>query len=157
MQIIQGHDSPDTAYIVEDYPYGFTLRCKIRYWIEFDAKKGARFCSQTSNPKKAGEHWNKPKKSTYCYVAGAMFVEGSTDHVKFEGLSEYGDLTEAIKFNELYGAGVLEANKQRLADWINRKTIYERKIAEGIHYITAAHETALEVMKAGGDSFMKLK
>jgi hypothetical protein len=29
--ILPDHTTPETAYVVDDYPYGFTLRCKIRY------------------------------------------------------------------------------------------------------------------------------
>ena len=36
MQILPGiHISPETAYVIDDYPYGFRLRCRIRYWLEF--------------------------------------------------------------------------------------------------------------------------
>lgn len=38
--ILHGHTSHETAYVVDDYPYGRTVRCKIRYWIE-TAEKGA--------------------------------------------------------------------------------------------------------------------
>ena len=62
--ILSGHVSEDTAYVVADYPYGFRLRCQMRYWVEW-TKNGARICQQTSNPKRAGLVWNKPKKSTY--------------------------------------------------------------------------------------------
>jgi len=55
MQILKGHISPETAFIVDDYPYGFRLRCKIRYWLEYNPKHGFRFVSQTTNPKRAGE------------------------------------------------------------------------------------------------------
>lgn len=65
--LLFNHTSPETAYVVDDYPYGFKLRCKIRYWIE-KATKGKcagqyRFCSQTLNPKTG--NWNKPKYSVY--------------------------------------------------------------------------------------------
>ena len=36
---ISGHTDEKTAYVVEDYPYGFRLRTTIRYWVE--TKKGA--------------------------------------------------------------------------------------------------------------------
>src|SRR6516165_4444148 len=65
MQILSGHISPETAYVVEDYPYGLRLRCRIRYWLEHTPKRGFRFWSQTTNPKR-GNIWNKPKASTYC-------------------------------------------------------------------------------------------
>ncbi len=73
-----GHVSPETAYVVDDYPYGFTLRCKIRYWIETKPKLGQRLVMQTTNPKK-GDIWNKPKFSTYSVI---MFMQlDSQNHV----------------------------------------------------------------------------
>lgn len=92
VQVLQGHTSPDTAYVVDDYPYGYILRCKIRYWIETAAKgaKGGqqRFMSQTTNPKAAGEVWNKPKGSTYAPMA-VMYLD-ENDHVQWWGTSSYG-------------------------------------------------------------------
>jgi hypothetical protein len=70
---LTGHVSEDTAYIVQDYPYGFRLRCTIRYWIETNKHGEQRFVSQTQNPKNG--RWNTPKKSTY-------------DKVKVMGLDE---------------------------------------------------------------------
>ncbi len=70
MQTLSGHATPETAYLVEDYPYGFRLRCQIRFWLEFKKGHGFRLVSQTSNPKTeaarglpAGTVWNKPKAS----------------------------------------------------------------------------------------------
>ena len=51
----QIYTSPETAYIIEDYPFGFRLRCKMRVWIESDKKKGMRVVRQTTNPKASGE------------------------------------------------------------------------------------------------------
>jgi len=52
--ILSGHTSPETAYLVEDYSYGFRLRCNNRYRLDCDPKRGARLMSQTSNPKLSG-------------------------------------------------------------------------------------------------------
>ncbi len=65
MKHLLGHTTPETAFVVEDYPYGFVLRCKIRYWIEHRPGHGFRFVSQTTNPKSPVERWNKPKASIY--------------------------------------------------------------------------------------------
>lgn len=73
--IPQIHTSPETAYVVEDYPYGFRLRCKIRYWIEAHPRHGFRFVSQTTNPKVSGEVWNKPKASIYSDVVRVMGLD----------------------------------------------------------------------------------
>jgi hypothetical protein len=93
MKVLSGHYSPATAYVVSDYPYGFTLRCQIRYWLEVN-KKGTRLVSQTTNPKK-GNIWNTPKASTYSLM-GAMYVVDENDgkpeeigHVHWCGLSPY--------------------------------------------------------------------
>lgn len=64
-QLLTGHTTPETAFVVADYPYGFRLRCKIRYWLEYKPGKGHRLWSQTTNPKRAGEVWNKAKASTF--------------------------------------------------------------------------------------------
>ena len=86
MQILTGHISEQTAYVVEDYPYGFRLRCKIRYWLDFNPKHGVRMVSQTSNPKREGLVWNKPKASTYCRFGGCMFLD-EENHVQWSGLT----------------------------------------------------------------------
>src|SRR5215471_1630221 len=99
MQILSGHISPETAYLVDDYPYGFRLRCKIRYWLEYNPKHGFRLVSQTSNPKRPGFVWNKPKASTYSKFGGCMYLE-SDDHVTWSGLSEYSTGAEASAWRD---------------------------------------------------------
>src|SRR3954471_15292140 len=65
MPELTGHVSPDTAYVVADYPYGFRLRPEIRYRIETQNGQGQRVMSQTRNPKVPGMPWNRAKGSTY--------------------------------------------------------------------------------------------
>lgn len=88
--VLSGHTSPDNAYVIADYPYG-SLRCKKRVWIETatkGAKKGLmRVVSQTTNPKKPGEYWNKPKAGTYNRYA-LLYLESDTGHLKWDGLDE---------------------------------------------------------------------
>lgn len=76
--------SPETAYVVADYPYGFKLRTSIRYWIEGNARKGYRNVSQTLSPKTGA--WNKPKASTYSPLL-AQYLESDTGYVKFAAWS----------------------------------------------------------------------
>lgn len=57
------HTTKETAYIVSDYPYGFSLRTTLFIWIEYKKWKGYRVARQTINPKNGKE--NKPKYSTY--------------------------------------------------------------------------------------------
>lgn len=136
MKLLSGHISPETAYVVEDYPYGFRLRCKIRYWIEFKPKKGFRLVSQTTNPKRPGEVvWNKPKASTYSMFGGAMFLD-ENEHVQFTGLNEYSDGKEAKAWAETYGAGVPEAGRLIHSKWVAAKVAYDankgEKLGDGL-------------------------
>ena len=123
MNLLSGHTSPETAYVVDDYPCGFRLRCKMRYWLEFHPKRGFRLVSQTTNPKR-GDVWNKPKASTYSRFGGAMFLDDN-GHVTWSGLSEYSDTAEAIKWKETYGTAVPEAGRELLDTWIKAKVAYE--------------------------------
>lgn len=62
------HISPESSVIAKNYPFGFRLRCLMRYWVEHKTSQGVRLMSQTNNPKVAGLVWNKPKKSTYSAI-----------------------------------------------------------------------------------------
>ena len=52
----------DSAFEVDNYPWGFRLKTKVRYWIE-TTNRGDRFVKCTLNPKT--NKWCKEKKSTY--------------------------------------------------------------------------------------------
>ena len=124
MKILTGHTSPETAYVVEDYPYGFRLRCRIRYWLEHKPRRGFRLVSQTTNPKKLGSPWNKPKASTYCQF-GVMFLN-EEDHVKWSGTSAaYTTAAELMKWAATWGEGLPEEHRKQLQRFINAKTAYE--------------------------------
>jgi hypothetical protein len=123
MKLLIGHISPETAYHVLDYPYGFRLRCQIRYWVEFKPKLGFRFVSQTSNPKK-GNIWNKPKAGTYYKFGGALYLDDN-DHVQFAGLSEYSTGAESTAFATTYSAGVPLAGLSTLTSWVAAKVAYD--------------------------------
>jgi hypothetical protein len=124
-KLLCGHTTPETAYHVADYPYGFKLRCQIRYWIEFTPKRGFRFVSQTSNPKRGGV-WNKPKASTYSRFGGAMYLD-DVGHVQWTGLTEYCTATEAAAFLEKYGEAVPAAGLDLLKKWVAAKVAYEAR------------------------------
>lgn len=123
-KILSGHVSPETAYVVDDYPYGFRLRCKIRYWIEYQPKRGFRFVSQTTNPKRPGEVWNKPKASTYCRFGMAMYLD-ENDHVQRAGLTAYSDGAEAQAWSEKFIEGVPQAGLETLSRWVAAKLAYD--------------------------------
>lgn len=130
MKILTGHNSPETAFVVDDYPYGFRLRCKIRYWIEFNKSHGCRMVSQTTNPKR-GHAWNKPKASTYSRF-GLVMVQADNGHViNGGGCNEYDTLVECITWRDNYGATLPEPAKAVLDAWIVKKAEFDRLKSTG--------------------------
>ena len=127
--ILAGHVSPETAYVVSDYPYGFKLRCSIRYWLEFTPKRGFRFMSQTTNPKR-GNIWNKAKASTYCRFGGCMFLD-ENGHVQWSGLSEYSTGAEAKAWSDQFAEGVPAEGREILAKWVAAKLAYDGNRNQG--------------------------
>lgn len=124
MNILKNYTSPETAYLVEDYPYGFRLRCQMRYWLDYSPKHGVRLMSQTSNPKKPGLVWNKPKASTYCRFGGAMVLDNK-GHVHWSGLTEYTNGMEASAWRDQYGAGCHPASVALMNKWVAAKVAYD--------------------------------
>jgi hypothetical protein len=141
MQVLKGHTSPETAYVVNDYPYGFGLRCSIRYWLEYHPKRGFRFVSQTTNPKR-GNTWNKPKASTYARFGGAMYLDDD-NHVQWAGLSEYSTGAEAKAFLDTYGDGVPEAGRKLLNAWVASKLVYDSNRKPGDHLAVGLPEARM--------------
>ena len=86
MKTLLGHTSPETAYVVADYPYGYRLRTQIRYWLETRKGYGQRLMSQTLNPKTG--QWNKPKAGTYNVLA--VMVLDDQEHVALDVLRSGG-------------------------------------------------------------------
>lgn len=112
-ELLFGHTSQDTALVCDDYPYGFRLRCKIRYWIETDVRHGDRFVSQTTNPKVAGERWNKPKPSTYTEVMA--MVRGDDGHISRVSVGTWPDLEWVQRFEAAVGDNLNPAQRVRLS------------------------------------------
>lgn len=80
---LPNHTSFETAYVVDNYPYG-GHRTKMAFWLEYNPRKngGYRLVSCSLNPKTG--RWNAPKPSTYCPIA-AMYLD-EKGHVQWEGL-----------------------------------------------------------------------
>ena len=112
MQTLSGHTSPETSYLVEDYPYGFRLRCKMRHWVEFKKGHGFRHCTQTSNPKKAGDVWNKPKAGTYHPVL--VLTVDEDGRVEGDGLNLYANDEQIDRFEREHAAGLTDEHRAAL-------------------------------------------
>lgn len=125
---LYGHVSPETAFVIEDYPYG-GLRCKKRVWLEQHPKRGFRLVSQTTNPKK-GHIWNKPKASTYAGLCGAMYLD-SAGHVQWAAVHEYSRAADAEAFLQAFP----EVFDRRLLDWAtSQRFLLENMLLGTIRY-----------------------
>lgn len=130
MKQLLGHTSPETAYVIADYPYGFRLRTSIRYWIESKKGFGDRFVSQTMNPKTG--NWNKPKAGNYRFLM-VMYLD-EKNYVQ----------TAAIHASYLYSAEVVTSFQ---ACW--QLTTGQRYALDRAHaYAVKVHAYAVKVNEA---------
>lgn len=140
---LYGHDSMANAYMVDDYPYGFRLRCKIRYWVEYAPKKGYRMVSQTTNPKIADrEVWNKPKAGTYSAVAGCLYLD-SKDQVQMAVVTPYSTAEQCLEFANDFP----KYDFKLLGKWATMKLEYCYKMITG-----KAHWMVNDVKQETSDS-----
>ena len=128
-QPLYGHTSEASAYVVDDYPYGFRERTQIRYWLEAKPKKGWRFVSQTMNPKTS--RWNKPKASTYLEWGGAMYLD-EKGHVHWDGVGPYSDEHKILAFVTAFPG----ANMQELRKIVPAKLRFLRALLSGEVFMT---------------------
>lgn len=119
------HTSPETAFIVQNYPWGFRLRTTIRYWIETKIAKngGQRFAYQTVNPKT--NRWCATKYSTYSPLM-VMYLD-ENEHVKCETLNEYSNEKLILEFKETHWENLTSYQKDRLK-WLLAHTRIISKI-----------------------------
>jgi len=132
-EYLYNYTSEEKSYLVEDYPWGFRLRTKKRYWIETQDKStgGQRFCSQTLDPKTG--YWCKPKKGTYSPIK-IMYItdNGYVDHVTVE-FNDYGNGCDQAKIDNFFAE-----HKDRLTEY-QIKTLQKikahRKAMSGIKWV----------------------
>ena len=110
----------DNPYVVDDYPYGYSLRTKIRYWVE-TTNRGQRFVRQTLNPKTG--NWNKPKKTTYKQIVLAVLNE--KDYVSYVGISLY-STDQALRFKERFWKYMSEYQKTELTNIIKMSEVFDK-------------------------------
>lgn len=121
---LKGHTSEETSYLVNDYPYGRKVRCRIRYWLESN-NNGVRFVSQTENPKTL--HWNAPKKSTYAKIDGHMYLD-EKEYVQWACITEYSDAKDVLAYIQDFGMN------KALEHWVRMKIAYVSAMIDGTAY-----------------------
>ena len=128
---LYGHTSPETAYLIADYPYGRKLRCQRRVWINYSPRHGYCFVSQTTNPKTS--RWNKPHKGIYSEIAMALYLD-EQDHVQRASLTAYSNAALALQFVKDFGRNAEGAGILRV--FAVKKAAFCQKLATGEAYFT---------------------
>jgi len=125
-KFLKGHTNFETAYKIENYPWGYTLKTTMYVWIETQPKKGDRVIRQTINPKNG--RLCAPKASTYSPVKYLYMDEAG--HVQSGGLEMYGEAekAKAVKFGEVYGLENL--SKEQRTQYNHLLGINEKKVDE---------------------------
>ncbi len=152
VKVLVGHVDEETAYLIEDYPYGRRLRCQKLVWVETKPRHGQRVVYRTTNPKKHrdvpypaghplgdmyGTHFplNKPKLGTYNDVV-VMYLD-SDGYVQFSGIHTPWATSTAIaafieKFRpamahkytaETLGYALLKRTERDRKEHVNRTTV----------------------------------
>lgn len=126
LEPLTGHTTEETAYIIQDYPWGYKLRCKQKVWLEYNKSKGFRVCRRTQDPR--NDRWCAIKKDTYTLIAAGLY-KNEEGHVKSAGLSEYSSTKDSEEFLKTWGFCLDEVAMQRLTTWIIKKRKYDEFVA----------------------------
>ena len=129
MTTLLGHTSPETAYVVDDYPYGFRLRTQIRYWIETKKNHGQRFVSQTRNPKTG--RWNAPKAGTYSPIV-VMWLD-TDNHVQTSALGHYFDDERIDTFETSFADALTEQRERELIRYMRAQGRAMKHVTYTVH------------------------
>lgn len=160
MEVISSkHNSPETAYVIADYPFGMRLRCFKRIWVETGTKGAGKGLQRigyqttvkrfnieyTDNglnleaPMAEPRAWNKPKFSTYGSIA-ILWIDPSTGYVETAILGQFPWTEHLDRFADRYGDALDDEQKARFEhlDRLFRKVAEraERAAANASHTIT---------------------
>lgn len=146
MHVLTGHTSPETGYRVDDYPYGYTLRTTIRYWVETKKNFGQRMVSQTVNPKNG--RLNKPKAGTYCAIQ--LLALDEQDHVVPIGIHGGAGRDQIDAFIDRAGDS-LDEYQQEALKWLEAADRAGKRLTTEMHICqpgcTEEHQTIEEQQK----------
>lgn len=124
MKNLTGHNSFETAYKIENYPWGFKLRTTQFVWVETLPKKGDRIIRQTIDPR-TGELC-AAKASTFSPIKWLFIDENG--HVQSTGLNIYTNKETVTKCIEQIG--VENLNKEQRKQYNQLMGINEVKTDE---------------------------
>jgi uncharacterized protein YlaN (UPF0358 family) len=98
-KILTGHNSFETAYKIENYPWGYKLRTIMYVWIESLPKKGDRVVRQTIDPRTG--KLCAAKASTFSNIKALYIAENG--HVESTGVNIYTKKENVQKLVEMIG------------------------------------------------------
>lgn len=130
-QLLNGHESFETAHLTPDYPYGFHLRCQRKMWLEI-ATKGPkrgeyRVMTCTSNPNTGG--WNKPKADQYNLLT-VLFINDE-GHCDSASINYYCDTAKVQAFKDRWYDQMNDRDRQVLDKHLTKKRIIDKAFANG--------------------------
>lgn len=132
----------DSAYVVNNWPWGWTLKTEARFWIE-TTKVGDRFVQQTKNPKTG--KWCKPKKSTYdAVLVLAISDKGKVCRVGFAKGAN--DTTIAESLETLDWEKLSDMQKKQVCKWTAWNDVMTNVTWECKPYDPAAKENQDKIM-----------
>jgi len=120
LEILKEQPTEEKPFIVDNYPYGYTQRTQIRYWVETTGR-GQRFVSQTLNPKTGV--WNRPKKSVYSNII--LVGLNGQGHITHDSLTMYSS-KEALSFKEKYENFLSEYQKNELTNILKMLEVLDK-------------------------------
>lgn len=139
------HNSEETAFLIESYPYG-RLRCQKRVWLETKPGKGTRMVSRTSNPKRGNDWLNASKAGIYHDSAGLYLDENG--HVQIAvGNIGYDDADKLEKYIADMGEQVTNLAQIKYAVKLKRAFTIEKEKAGNPGYGTPAYMEAYKAAK----------
>lgn len=141
-KILTGAVSAETAHVQPDYPYGRSLRCQRRNWLEWKSGKGFRYVTQTNDPKRAALTWNKPHASTYtdfallCLTDEHVDEHGAPAHVSWFGQSVNGNADQIEALMAAYWSEMDERQQQRAQVILQATHAYGTKPTGKLYAVT---------------------
>jgi len=142
VKLIYNKDSFTNAVEVDNYPWGYRLKTKRRYWVE-TTKRGDRVCYRTLNPKT--DNWCAVKKSTYEAVL-LLCLNEENNHVGHYGISLHSDASAVHRFEKT-------VDVEKLSD-DQRKKICEAKT---INHVNSKIKVSFSNVSSMSDEEKKAK
>jgi len=146
MEKIYNHKDFDSAFEVNNYPWGFRLKTKVRYWIE-TTNRGDRFVKCTLNPKT--NKWCKEKKSTYkAVMVMTKEVKDQKTFISYISISRgWSNAVDVAKFEHQVNKDLL--SKEQLKEICACKAINETNSKVKVKFVNSTGWS--EEQKAAND------